>query len=97
MCSVLENLDNCIISSFYKSDIDKNLFFEWTNYVKIKIDETMILLTNKLYTNKHRDYLLYLDVISALENIHKVFVVVSIDKANGNTLLFVKEFMLCYY
>ena len=65
--------------------------------LRSNIDETMILLTNKLYTNKHRDYLLYLDVISALENIHKVFVVVPIDKANGNTLLFVKEFMLCYY
>ena len=72
-------------------------FFEWTNNVKIKIDETMSRLTNKLYTNKNRDCLLYSYVISALENIHKDFVVVLINNANGKTLLYVKDFMLCCY
>ena len=57
---------------------------EWTNNVKVKIDERMSHLTNKLYTNKHRDCLSSPDVKNALDNIHKDFVVVPIDKATGN-------------
>ena len=41
-------------------------------------------LTNKLYTNKHRDCLSSPDVKNALDNIHKDFAVVPIDKATGN-------------
>ena len=64
---------------------------EWTN-VKIKIDERMSHLTNKLYTNKHMDYLSSPDVKNALDNIHKDFVVVPIDKATGNIALVCKRF-----
>ena len=49
---ILEGLDNC-----FKNGVDKSFFLEWTNNVKVKIDETMSHLTNKLYTNKHMDCL----------------------------------------
>ena len=51
-----------------------------------------IHLTNKLYTNKHIDYLSSPDVKNALDNIHKDFVVVPIDKATGNTALVCERF-----
>ena len=49
-------------------------------------------LTNKLYTNKHMDCLSSPDVKNALDNIHKDFVVVPIDKATGNIALVCKRF-----
>ena len=48
--------------------------------------------TNKLDTNKHRDCLSSLDVKNTLDNIHKTFVVVPIDKATGNIVLVCKRF-----
>ena len=65
---------------------------EFTNNVKVKIDEGMSHLTNKLYTNKHRDCLSSPDVKNALDNIHEYFVVVAIDKATGNIALACKRF-----
>ena len=50
-------------------------------------------LTNKLYTNKHRDCLSSPDGKNALDNIYRDFVVVPIDKATGNIALV----CLCYY
>ena len=46
--------DNCILSWYYKNGVDKSFFLEWTNKVKVKIDERMSRLTNKLHTNKQR-------------------------------------------
>ena len=66
---------------------------EWTKNVKVKIDERMSHLTNKLYTNKHRDCISSPDVKNALVNIYKDFLVVPIDKTTGISLLFVKDFM----
>ena len=43
------------------------------------------------------DYLSSPDVKDALDNIHKYFVVVPIDKATGNTALVRKRFYACYY
>ena len=45
----------------------------------------------KLYAKKHRDCLLSPDVKNALDNIHKDFVVVLIDKATGNITLVCKR------
>ena len=52
----------------------------------------MIHLTNKLYTNKHRQCLSSPDVKNALDKIHKDFVVVPIDKTTGNIALICKRF-----
>ena len=76
---ILEGLDNCIWSCRYKNGVDKSFFLEWTNNIKVKIDVRMSRLTNKLYTNKRKDYLSSPDVINTLDNIHKNFVVVPID------------------
>ena len=89
---ILEDLDICISSWCYKNGVDKSFLLEWTNNVKVKIDERMDHLTNKLYTNKHRDCLSSPDVINALDNIQKDFVVVPIDKASGNIALVCKRF-----
>ena len=87
---ILEGLHDCISSWCYKNGADKSFFLEWTNNVKVKIDERMSHLANKLYTNKHMDCLSSLDVKNALDNIHKNFVVVPIDKATGNIALVCK-------
>ena len=47
----------------------------------------MSRLTNKLYTNKRKDFLLSPDVINALDNIDIDFVVILIEKATGNIAL----------
>ena len=52
----------------------------------------MSRLTNKLHTNKHSDCLSSPDVKNAVDNIHKEFVVVPIDKATGNVILVCKRF-----
>ena len=73
---ILKGLHNCISSWCYKNGVDKTFFLEWTNNVKVKIDERMSHLTNELYTNKHMDCLSSPDVKNSLDNIHKDFVVV---------------------
>ena len=87
----MEGLHNCISSWCYKNGVDKSFFLEWTNNVKVKIDKRLSHLTNKLYTNKDMDCLSSPDVENALDNIHKDFVVVSIDEATGNIALVCKR------
>ena len=89
---LLIGLDNCILSWCYTNGVDKLFFLEWTNNVKVKIDERMSRLTDKLYTNKRKDYFSSPDVINALDNKHKDFVVVAIDKATGNIAFLYKRF-----
>ena len=36
---ILDGLHNCISSWCYKNGVDKSFFLEWTNNVKVKIDE----------------------------------------------------------
>ena len=64
----------------------------WINNVTVKIGERMSHLRNKLHTNKHRDGLSSPDVQNALDNIHKDFVVVPIDKVTGDIALVCKRF-----
>ena len=52
-------------------------------------------LTNKLCTSKRSNCLSSPDVKNALDNIHKYFVVVPINKATGNIALVCKRFYLC--
>ena len=91
-CCILEGLHNCISSWCFKNGVDKSFFLEWTNNVKVKIDEIMSHLTNKLYTNKHMDCLSSPDVKNALDNIHKDCAVVPTNKATGNIALICKLF-----
>ena len=65
-CGILEGLDNCISSWCYKNGVDKSSFLEWTNNIKVKIDERISHLINKLCINRHRDCLSSLDVKNAL-------------------------------
>ena len=91
-CCILEGLHNCISSWCCKNGVDKSFFLKWTNNVKVKIDETMSHLINKLYTNKHMDCLSSPDVKNALDHIHKDFVVVPTDKATASIALVCKRF-----
>ena len=89
---ILEGLHNCISSWCYKNRVDKAFFLEWTNNFKVKIGERMGHLTDKLYTNNHMYCLSSPDVKNALDNVHKDFVIVPIDKATGNIALVCKRF-----
>ena len=86
---ILESLHNFISSWCYKNRVDKSFCLEWTNNVKVEIDDRMSHFTNILYTNKHMDCLSFPYVKNALDNIRKDFVVVRIEIL----LLFVKYFM----
>ena len=66
--------------SSYKNGVDKSFFLEWTNNVKIEIDERISYLGNKLCTNKHRDYLSSPGVKNAFINKDFVFVPVLVCK-----------------
>ena len=96
-CCILEGLNNYNSSWCYKNSVDKSFFLEWTNTVKLKVDKKMSHLTNKLYTNKHMDCLSSPDEQNALDNIHRNFVAVSIDKATGNIAIVCIRFYACYY
>ena len=85
---ILEGLHNCTLSWCYKNGVDKSFFLEWSNNVKVKIDDYL----KNLYTNKHMDCLSSPNVKNALDNIHKDFIVVPIDKATGNVVLVCKRF-----
>ena len=63
---ILEGLHNCISSWCYKNGVDKSSFLEWIINIKVKIDERISHLINKLCINKHRDCLSSLDVKNAL-------------------------------
>ena len=52
----------------------------------------MSYLKHDLCTNKHRDCLSFPDVKNALNDMHKDFAVVLIDKATGNIALVSKRF-----
>ena len=52
----------------------------------------MSYLTNKVYTNEHRDFLSSPDVKNTLDNIHKDFVFFLVDKATGSVSLVCKRF-----
>ena len=62
MRCILEGLYFCISSWCYENGVDKSFFLECINNIKIKINEKMGHLANKLYTNKHRDCLSSPDV-----------------------------------
>ena len=89
---ILEGLHNCISNLCYKNGADKSFFLEWANNVKVTIEERISHLTSQLYTNKNIDCLSSLDIKKALDNIHKDFVVVPVDKATGNIALVCKRF-----
>ena len=66
---------------------------ESTYTIKVKIDERMSRLRNKLHTtNERKDCLSYPDVINGLDNIHNDFVVVPVHKTIGNIALVIKRF-----
>lgn len=50
-CFILEGLYNCISSCCYKNGVDISFFLEWSNNVKVKTNETMSHLANKLCRN----------------------------------------------
>ena len=52
----------------------------------------MSYLTNKVYTNEHRDFLSSPDIKNTLDNIHKDFVFFLVDKATGSVSLVCKRF-----
>ena len=51
---ILERLDSCILNLYYENGYDKSLFLEWTDNVKVKIDERMSRSADYLYTNKRK-------------------------------------------
>ena len=40
---ILEGLDNCFLSWCCKNSVEKYFFLEWTNYIKIKINERRVI------------------------------------------------------
>ena len=72
--------------------ISKSFFSEWTNNIKNKINNRIEVLNNTLHKYKRFDALSSPDIRAALENVHKDFVVVPIDKATGNIALICKRF-----
>ena len=75
-----------------KGIISKYFFSEWTNNIKNKINNRIEVLNNTLHKYKQFDALSSPDIRAALENVHKDFVVVPIDKATGNIALICKRF-----
>ena len=71
--------------------ISKSFFSEWTNNIKNKINNRIEVLNNTLHKYKQFDALSSPAVRAALENVHKYFVVVPIDKTTGNIALMCKQ------
>ena len=89
---ILTGLNNCINDWCNEKGICKSFFSEWTNNIKNKINNRIEVLHNTLQKYKQIDALSSSDIRAALENVHKDFVVVPIDKATGNIALIFKRF-----
>ena len=89
----------CVLYSFVRCGTSKQIekkkksfFSEWTNNIKDKINNRIEVLNNTLHKYKQFDALSSPDINAALENLHKGFVVVPIDKATGKIALICKRF-----
>ena len=89
---ILTGLNDCIKDWCNEKGISKSFFSEWTNNIKNKINNIIEVLNNMLHKYKQFDALSSPDIRAALENVHKDFVVVPIDKATENIALICKRF-----
>ena len=88
---ILTGLNDCINDWCNENGISKSFFSEWSNSIKNKINNRIKVLNNKLHKCKQFDALSSPDIRAELENVHKYFVVVPIDKVSGNIELICKR------
>ena len=75
-----------------ENGVEKSLFLEWANNVTNNIDERITHLENNLHKYKHTDCLWSQYVKNALNDIHKNFVLVPLDKATWSIVLICNRF-----
>ena len=85
-------LKECICKWCNENSVNKNFFSEWTSNITTKLDDRRNVLNDNLRQYKNPDTLSFAIVTTALDQLHKYFVVVLIDKAVNNVALICKRF-----
>ena len=90
--SIINGLKDCIENWCNRKGINKVCFKEWLSLINDKIDDKIDKLKST-YTYKHTCLSLSSpDIKTALDSLHKDFVITPIDKANGNVAVICKRF-----
>lgn len=89
---MLEVFDNWTLNWGGRNGVERSLYLKWGNNVFNNIDERITHLANNLHKYKHTDCLWSQDVKNALNDIHKSFVLVPLDKAAWSITLICNRF-----
>ena len=92
--SIIDSLDETIDKLSEKYKLNSNLFVNWKNKILDKVDTRINKLRNKITPQPTRPVLKDPAVLNYLENIHKKFVIVPIDKASNNVAIVCKRFYI---
>ena len=92
--SILISLDETIIKLTEKYKLNNNLFTNWRNLILSKIDARITVLRNKTKPQTTKPVLKDPTVKAYLDNLHKNFVIVPIDKASNNVAFVCKRFYI---
>ena len=92
--SILSSLDQTIIKLAEKYKLDNALFTNWRNKILTKIDTRIANLRNKITPQSTKAVLKDPSATAYLEELHKKFVIVPIDKASNNVAIVCKRFYI---
>ena len=82
--NIISGITSCIDSWCNKHGYNSATFLEWKTTVILKVDDKITELINKNHSVNKRQLLKETSVLKDLQELHKKFVVVPIDKASGN-------------
>ena len=85
-------LDECITKWCNKNALLDDLFKPWKDKVIHLVQDRILVLQNQVGTDQVSEVLKEPEVISALEELHKNYVICPIDKATGNIAIICKRF-----
>ena len=92
--SVIISLDETIIKLSEKYKLDHNRFTNWRNKIIEKINARIAILRNKITSQPTKPVLKDPTVKTYLDDLHKKFVIVPIDKASNNVAIICKRFYI---
>ena len=87
---IVEGLEECV--TFLQNRTNNTDYTEWKNLVLQKVDQKINQLRSRIRVQRTKQVLREPDVIDYIEELHKNFVVVPIDKASNNLAVVCKKY-----
>ena len=92
--SIISSLDETIVKLSDRYKINNELFTNWKDKILQKVDTRIASLRNKTSPLSSKPVLKDPTTVAYLENLHKKFVIVPIDKASNNVAIVCKRFYI---